>query len=151
MIREILIQLGFVYDPGRFALKPSVTHAPPIVVTKPSAPSGIRHTKVGHVPYKENSSETNKAGGVVSWDVMTTQQAATGQALPLTAAELDALEVQRKNTKLRLPVELCQEVKIKLSKGLSIKQIEKDFKGVRGASARTIAAISSAINQTKKA
>lgn len=150
MIREILIQLGFVYDPGRFALKPSVTHAPPIVVSKPSAPSQVRHTKNLQVPNKENTAETNQGAGLVSWEVMTTQQAATGQASPLTAAELDALEVQRKNTKLKLPVELCQEVKNKLAKGLSIKQIEKDFKGVRRASARTIAAISSAINQTKK-
>jgi hypothetical protein len=150
MIREILINLGLMYDPGRFALKPSVMHAPTIVAPKASPLAGVKHTKTLHVPNKENAAETDHGTGLVSWEVMTTQQAATGQPSPLTAADLDALEVQRKNTKLKLPVELCQEVKNKLALGLSIKQIEKEFKGVRGASARTIAAISSAINQAKK-
>lgn len=149
MIRELLIQLGFAYDP-RFALKPSTNHAPTPVVDRPLRPVQVKHTKTLHVPHKENTAETNIKESVVTFDVMTTQEAIKGGTSALTANELQAIEQQRIATKLRLPLELCQEVKNKLSKGLSIKQIEKDFKGVRGASARTIAAISSAINSTTK-
>lgn len=149
MIRELLIHLGLVYDP-RFALKPSSERAPVPVLDRPTRPAQVNYTKTLHVPHKENTAETNLHQSVVTFDVMTTQEAVKGGTSELNASELQALEQQRIATKLKLPLELCQQVKNKLAKGLSIKQIEKEFKGVRGASARTIAAISSAINSTKK-
>ena len=148
MIREILINLGFIYDPSRFALQPSAKHAPAQVRVKAPV-SSVQHTPNLGVPNRLNETETGE-GTTISFDVLSQKEAMTGKTVTLSTAELEALERQRQSTKFRLPLEHCIEVKRGLVQGLTLSQIAKKNEGVRGMSLRAIKAISTAINSQSK-
>lgn len=148
MIRELLINLGFVYDPCRFALQSSAKPAPAPVRVKAPISLGVQHTPNLGVPNRVNNVETNE--GTISFDVLTQKEAMSGKTVTLSSAELEALEVQRQKTKFRLPVEHCLEVKRGMAQGLSLSEIAKKNEGVKGMSLRAIKAISTAINSQSK-
>ena len=150
MIRELLINLGFIYDPSRFALQPSAKHAPAPVRVKAPVSLGVQHTPNLGVPNRVNQTETDDDAGVISYEVLSQKEAMSGKTVTLSPAELEALEAQRIKTKFRLPLEHCLDVKRGLAQGLSLSQIAKKNEGIKGMSLRAIKAISSAINSQSK-
>lgn len=146
MIRELLINLNLVYD-GRFALQRSPRHAPNPVVKLPK--SDVQHTPTLSVPNRIDQKEMQSGDFALSVDVLSNQEALSGHVAELTEAELIAIQEQRDKTKFRLAVEHCMEVKRGLAQGLSLSQIAKKNKGIKGLSLRAIKAISSAINTSK--
>lgn len=150
MIRELLIHLGFIYDPTRFALQPSTKRAPAPIKVKAPVVSGIQHTPNLGVPNRVDERETDDSAGVISFDVIPQKEAMSGHNVTLSTAELQAIEAQRLKTKFKLPVEHCLEVKRGLAQGLSLSQIAKKNEGVKGMNLRAIKAISTAINSQKQ-
>ena len=147
MIRELLINLGFIYDPSRFPLQSRAKPAPPAARDKAPISLGVHHTPNLGEPNRINEAETGK--DTISFDVLSQKEAMSGKTVTLSTAELEALEVQRQKTKFRLPLEHCLEVKRGLAQGLSLSEIAKKNEGVKGMSLRAIKAISSAINTSK--
>lgn len=140
-VTQLLIAVDLIYDPST-ALVPTAQKQPKR--RKLADKYKGRRIKNYSLFAFENESESNAEAGVYVQDIVKD----SGEFSPeLSEQELLCIQEQRDKTKYSLPYELCQTVKIEMSKKLSLSQIAEMHKGKKGYSLRYIKAVSAAINK----